>query len=410
MATDFGDDIGESAKRFASMLLREWMMMHRASIRSGNYHTAQDANGQTVAQIPCDSPEQQAKIVEALREEGIDAKPAMVPGVEIPESQRDKMLELMDKMEKDSASVYENLAAKEPDALQLGRLGELNRRGIVSDQELAQLAGKDFTALKANEILASHNKEVYFDQSGKIPATDVQLEKLAELREIGSIGNIDMMKLGKFPSFEKAQELIEATPITEAEILKDAATKGKISASELEQGLKILDSGEFDNNTLGRIIKEKVADAGYDMNDLSKNDARMRPSHDGMDPDAHTQQIEGNWLDEVREKLDEVIRPGMTDEELAWAADKAGLNVEYANGRKDFQFQVRDTNLTHGGNWVNGATLGEKYSRSAFKLTKDPLTRTLAQAKEMVAETRSAEKSNALGRDEQIVPHDPQAR
>lgn len=408
---DFGDefagDMRNSVSRITSMLLREWWYKHRNDISNNAYKQTENEQGQKVAQFPCDTPEQQAAVVEALKAQGIDAKPVMMtPGVEVPQDQVSKIQEAVKGL--DIGVVGKDLA---PTAYQLDQIAKLHEEGTISTAELNELMKKDFSADKATELLLRHGHDVYFDKEGRQMPTSAQMKEIEFLHDIGGISDKDYKLIDDSFRFVDAKELIDSTPITVVEVLHHALKKDVITKNEFDACMDMAQSGEFERNRFAGLVSKKLTDAGYDMNDLTKNDARMRPSHDGMDPDAHTQAVEGSWKDEIRDRLSEIIKPGMTDREFMEAASRHGITVTHTSDKKDFLFQLDSTALTHPGNRVAGATLGHEFSRSAFKLTKDPFSRSLPLQTEMNHDLKEAKKGiEAPASEERTIPHAPQNR
>lgn len=307
--SDFGDDIGSSVSRFLNMLFREWLMHMRYNRRNnGTSERVQGADGQERERFDCDSAEQQDQVAHDLKEEGIDAEKLDQNGrlsVTVPVAQMGTFQKLCDRALAETNALAEKVEDKafdlvgrhqKPTPVQTEQIDMLMERGLLTKEERAAL-GAEYTAAKAHEILKNHKLETHHATNGTIPATEAQAKAINNLHDIGAISERDYRALGKYPSFEDARNILDkdVTQVTDKEVLYHAYSKGEIDELDLRSGIDEIDEGRWGRDTKGSVFK-KLEDAGYDMNDLSKNDARMRPSHDGMDPDAHTQQVESDWI------------------------------------------------------------------------------------------------------------------
>lgn len=88
--------------------------------------------------------------------------------------------------------------------------------------------------------------------------------------------------------------------------------------------------------------KSDISEPGYDMNDLTQNDARMMPSHDGMDPDNHTQVIEDSWKENMN---DAIIYAQENSNNLGEFCDRLrdrGYGVGFTHDGEDLQISRGD--------------------------------------------------------------------
>lgn len=243
----------------------------------------------------------------------------------------------------DKANVSEQPAwtRKPATEKQMNALQHAEEQGLLSDTELA-LAHKDGINIgEASSILDQHKdvfRELNLDAEAKANLAQAEQdtqEKLAEQesQEAPKQNNEEVREEAEIeepaieepePKAEQAEEKAaeDAAPEKEQELddivrdskddvspeLEHAAKNGKISQEELNG---IGKDERHDAKALEEKhpeVAQKLRDAGYDMNDLTKNDARMVPSHDGMDPDHHTEAVESNWKDLADQAAQESIQ------------------------------------------------------------------------------------------------------
>lgn len=154
-------------------------------------------------------------------------------------------------------------------------------------------------------------------------ATPEQRAQLDMLKDKGIIGENELMQLGKYPSQDKASEVLE----------------------NHADAVKMLDSDEISNR------------------------AEAIRSHDGMDPDSHTKQVE-SWKEDLSAKVGNAFeasrdakgQPNLNN--FALQCNLRGIAVQFAN---DGELLFTDANQHH--KQVRADNLDPKFSRNseAFK-------------------------------------------
>lgn len=248
----------------------------------------------------------------------------------------------------DKANVAEQPAwtRKPATEKQMNALHHAEERGLLSDTELA-LAHKDGLNIgEASSILDQHKdvfRELNLDAEAK--SNLAQAEQKAEAQQAERQEPVKTQeneepeqavddKAAEQPTKSIAEEAEieepeaeqaaeEAVPEKDEQELDDIVRDGKDDVSpELEHAAKNGTISQEELNSIGKDerhdvkaleekhpeVAQKLRDAGYDMNDLTKNDARMCPSHDGMDPDHHTEAVESNWKDQINQAAQDSIR------------------------------------------------------------------------------------------------------
>ena len=157
-------------------------------------------------------------------------------------------------------------------------------------------------------------------------ATPEQRAQLDMLKDKGIIGENELMQLGKYPSQDKASEVLE----------------------NHADAVKMLDSDEISNR------------------------AEAIRSHDGMDPDSHTKQVE-SWKEDLSAKVGNAFeasrdangQPNLNN--FALQCNLRGIAVQFAN---DGELLFTDANQHH--KQVRADNLDPKFSRNseAFKVRK----------------------------------------
>ena len=204
---DFGDDFGDSLKRFSSMFLRElfhqWL---RDSQKNGYYH--ETIGGEDFDVKLFDDDTQREIFEQKLREAGIEFTEKSVPAV---------------------------------------RFNTKDRKAI---EKIYQEAIKDIDT----GTYTPNKKEAEFVASQ--PADAQTQYDLSRLADNGLIPKEELAALGRNYTMGDAMKMLD----------------GHKEAKEHE-----------------RVIAEpEPSGAGYDMNDMTKNDARAVQAHDGGDADHHT--------------------------------------------------------------------------------------------------------------------------
>lgn len=224
---DFGDDFGDSLKRFSSMFLRElfhqWL---RDSQKNGYYH--ETIGGEDFDVKLFDDDTQREIFEQKLREAGIEFTEKSVPAVRFNTKDRKAIEKIYQEAIKDiDTGTYtpnkkeaEFVASQPADAQTQYDLSRLADNGLIPKEELAAL-GRNYTMGDAMKMLDGHKeaKEQFLTE-----------RKYRDLHK------------------EATQEV----------------------------------------NDLVKIAEPEPSGAGYDMNDMTKNDARAVQAHDGGDADHHT--------------------------------------------------------------------------------------------------------------------------
>ena len=209
----------------------------------------------------------------------------------------------------DKANVSEQPAwtRKPATEKQMNALQHAEEQGLLSEEELKAAHKEGLTKGEASAILDQHKDrygELNLDEKAKSDLAQAE-QKAQEARGKG----------GKETAAEETLADAEiAEPAIEEPEIEEKATEEQ-SAPEAEQPLEEAVGNGKDERHDAKALEEKhpevaqkLRDAGYDMNDLTKNDARMVPSHDGMDPDHHTEAVESNWKDLADQAAQESIQ------------------------------------------------------------------------------------------------------
>lgn len=233
---DFGDDFSDSLKRFSSMFLRElfhqWL---RDSQKNGYYHETIGGEDFDVKLFADDT--QREIFEQKLREAGIEFTEKSVPAVRFNTKDRKAIEKIYQEVIKDiDTGTYtpnkkeaEFVASQPADAQTQYDLSRLADNGLIPKEELAAL-GRNYTMGDAMKMLDGHK----------------------EAKE-------------QFLTERKYRDLH-----------KEATQEDKSQPAESQAQDE-------------RVIAEpEPSGAGYDMNDMTKNDARAVQAHDGGDADHHT--------------------------------------------------------------------------------------------------------------------------
>lgn len=96
---DFGDEIGAEGKNLASRALHYWLRNWSEALKSGG-QTYIDEQGQQMVQFPCSSKQEQEALLQMLQDAGFDCKASSVPVINIPEEQREAVIQFIDEQAK----------------------------------------------------------------------------------------------------------------------------------------------------------------------------------------------------------------------------------------------------------------------------------------------------------------------
>lgn len=235
----------------------------------------------------------------------------------------------------DKANVSEQPAwtRKPATEKQMNALQHAEEQGLLSEEELKAAHKEGLTKGEASAILDQHKDrygELNLDEKAKSDLAQAE-QKAQEARGQGGKETAAEETLADAEIAEPAieepeieEKATEEQSAPEAEQpLEEAVGNGKDDVSpELEHAAKNGKISQEELNGIGKDerhdakaleekhpeVAQKLRDAGYDMNDLTKNDARMVLSHDGMDPDHHTEAVESNWKDLADQAAQESIQ------------------------------------------------------------------------------------------------------
>lgn len=252
---DFGDDFGDSLKRFSSMFLRElfhqWL---RDSQKNGYYH--ETIGGEDFDVKLFDDDTQREIFEQKLREAGIEFTEKSVPAVRFNTKDRKAIEKIYQEVIKDiDTGTYtpnkkeaEFVASQPADAQTQYDLSRLADNGLIPKEELAAL-GRNYTMGDAMKMLDGHKeaKEQFLTE-----------RKYRDLHKEAT---------------QEVNDLVKNDPKS----LDKPATRSQMKTLESAKEQGVLSDAE-----------PEPSGAGYDMNDMTKNDARAVQAHDGGDADHHT--------------------------------------------------------------------------------------------------------------------------
>ena len=169
-------------------------------------------------------------------------------------------------------------------------------------------------------------------------ATPEQRAQLDMLKDKGIIGENELMQLGKYPSQDKASEVLE----------------------NHADAVKMLDSDEISNR------------------------AEAIRSHDGMDPDSHTKQVE-SWKEDLSAKVGNAFeasrdangQPNLNN--FALQCNLRGIAVQFAN---DGELLFTDANQHH--KQVRADNLDPKFSRNSEAFKGQKMSKPVKQKQEEI--------------------------
>ena len=257
---DFGDDFGDSLKRFSSMFLRElfhqWL---RDSQKNGYYH--ETIGGEDFDVKLFDDDTQREIFEQKLREAGIEFTEKSVPAVRFNTKDRKAIEKIYQEVIKDiDTGTYtpnkkeaEFVASQPADAQTQYDLSRLADNGLIPEEELAAL-GRNYTMGDAMKMLDGHKeaKEQFLTER--------------KYRDLHKEATQD-----QHPEIAGKLNLSKGLDIDKAAAEVDKSQPAESQAQD------------------ERVIAEpEPSGAGYDMNDMTKNDARAVQAHDGGDADHHT--------------------------------------------------------------------------------------------------------------------------
>lgn len=287
---DFGDDFGDSLKRFSSMFLRElfhqWL---RDSQKNGYYH--ETIGGEDFDVKLFDDDTQREIFEQKLREAGIEFTEKSVPAVQFNTKDRKAIEKIYQEVIKDiDTGTYtpnkkeaEFVASQPADAQTQYDLSRLADNGLIPKEELAAL-GRNYTMGDAMKMLDGHKeaKEQFLTER---KYRDLHKEAT---QEVNDLVKYDPKSLDK-PATRSQMKTLESAK--EQGVLSDAELKLMGKGLDIDKAAAEVDKSQPAESQAQdeRVIAEpEPSGAGYDMNDMTKNDARAVQAHDGGDADHHT--------------------------------------------------------------------------------------------------------------------------
>lgn len=287
---DFGDDFGDSLKRFSSMFLRglfhQWL---RDSQKNGYYH--ETIGGEDFDVKLFDDDTQREIFEQKLREAGIEFTEKSVPAVRFNTKDRKAIEKIYQEVIKDiDTGTYtpnkkeaEFVASQPADAQTQYDLSRLADNGLIPKEELAAL-GRNYTMGDAMKMLDGHKeaKEQFLTER---KYRDLHKEATQEVNDL--VKN-DPKSLDK-PATRSQMKTLESAK--EQGVLSDAELKLMGKGLDIDKAAAEVDKSQPAESQAQdeRVIAEpEPSGAGYDMNDMTKNDARAVQAHDGGDADHHT--------------------------------------------------------------------------------------------------------------------------
>lgn len=247
---DFGDDFGDSLKRFSSMFLRElfhqWL---RDSQKNGYYH--ETIGGENFDVKLFDDDTQREIFEQKLREAGIEFTEKSVPAVRFNTKDRKAIEKIYQEVIKDiDTGTYtpnkkeaEFVASQPADAQTQYDLSRLADNGLIPKEELAAL-GRNYTMGDAMKMLDGHKeakeqflterkyRDLHKEATQEVndlvkndpksldkPATRSQMKTLESAKEQGVLSDADHHTLAKEPlsqtevSAGQAQEAPSPVPV-----------------------------------------------------------------------------------------------------------------------------------------------------------------------------------------------------
>lgn len=313
---DFGDDFGDSLKRFSSMFLRElfhqWL---RDSQKNGYYH--ETIGGEDFDVKLFDDDTQREIFEQKLREAGIEFTEKSVPAVRFNTKDRKAIEKIYQEVIKgiDTGTYTPNkkeaeFAASQPaDAQTQYDLSRLADNGLIPKEELAAL-GRNYTMGDAMKMLDGHKeakeqflterkyRDLHKEATQEVndlvkndpksldkPATRSQMKTLESAKEQGVLSDAELKLMGKDGlTVKEASAILDQHPEIAGKLNLSKGLDIDKAAAEVDKSQPAEPQAQDE-----RVIAEpEPSGAGYDMNDMTKNDARAVQAHDGGDADHHT--------------------------------------------------------------------------------------------------------------------------
>lgn len=273
---DFGDDFGDSLKRFSSMFLRElfhqWL---RDSQKNRYYH--ETIGGEDFDVKLFDDDMQREIFEQKLREAGIEFTEKSVPAVRFNTKDRKAIEKIYQEVIKgiDTGTYTPNkkeaefVASQPADAQTQYDLSRLADNGLIPKEELTAL-GRNYTMGDAMKMLDGHKeaKEQFLNER---KYRDLHKEATQEVDDLVKNDPKGLDKPATRSQMKTLESLSKGLDIDKAAAEVDKSQPAESQAQD------------------ERVIAEpEPSGPGYDMNDMTKNDARAIQAHDGGDADHHT--------------------------------------------------------------------------------------------------------------------------
>lgn len=286
---DFGDDFGDSLKRFSSMFLRElfhqWL---RDSQKNGYYH--ETIGGEDFDVKLFDDDTQREIFEQKLREAGIEFTEKSVPAVRFNTKDRKAIEKIYQEVIKDiDTGTYtpnkkeaEFVASQPADAQTQYDLSRLADNGLIPKEELAAL-GRNYTMGDAMKMLDGHKeaKEQFLTER---KYRDLHKEATQEVNDLVKNDPKSLDKPATRSQMKTLESAKEQGVLSDAELNLSKGLDIDKAAAEVDKSQPAESQAQDE-----RVIAEpEPSGAGYDMNDMTKNDARAVQAHDGGDADHHT--------------------------------------------------------------------------------------------------------------------------
>ena len=286
---DFGDDFGDSLKRFSSMFLRElfhqWL---RDSQKNGYYH--ETIGGEDFDVKLFDDDTQREIFEQKLREAGIEFTEKSVPAVRFNTKDRKAIEKIYQEAIKDiDTGTYtpnkkeaEFVASQPADAQTQYDLSRLADNGLIPKEELAAL-GRNYTMGDAMKMLDGHKeaKEQFLTER---KYRDLHKEATQEVNDLVKNDPKSLDKPATRSQMKTLESAKEQGALSDAELNLSKGLDIDKAAAEVDKSQPAESQAQDE-----RVIAEpEPSGAGYDMNDMTKNDARAVQAHDGGDADHHT--------------------------------------------------------------------------------------------------------------------------
>lgn len=286
---DFGDDFGDSLKRFSSMFLRElfhqWL---RDSQKNGYHH--ETIGGEDFDVKLFDDDTQREIFEQKLREAGIEFTEKSVPAVRFNTKDRKAIEKIYQEVIKDiDTGTYtpnkkeaEFVASQPADAQTQYDLSRLADNGLIPKEELAAL-GRNYTMGDAMKMLDGHKeaKEQFLTER---KYRDLHKEATQEVNDLVKNDPKSLDKPATRSQMKTLESAKEQGVLSDAELNLSKGLDIDKAAAEVDKSQPAESQAQDE-----RVIAEpEPSGAGYDMNDMTKNDARAVQAHDGGDADHHT--------------------------------------------------------------------------------------------------------------------------